>query len=175
MPNAPDLPATDAREFRVPAGILDTLAGVSGAPALEAAGRQTGTWLAGALREVLGVETLADAPSHAFWSALDETLRSRGWGTVRAERLHSGVAVLVAEDWVEGHASPGCPFTRGLLSALFTEVAGRTVAVVETACAAAAGDGPGACRFAFGSDEAMEAVARALELGQSEEAVLATL
>jgi hypothetical protein len=176
MQSPVDSPSATAREIRLPANFLDTLVQVAGAPALEASGLQTGSWLAAALRDALGSDDLASVPGSVFWSTLDEVVRSRGWGTLRQERVHSGVAVVVAEGWAEGRNAPGCPFTVGLLSALFSEVAGSLVAVTETACSASSGGGSGGpCRFAFGSEVAIDAIRSAMDEGHDEEAALASL
>jgi hypothetical protein len=176
MQSPVDSPSSNAREIHLPADLLDTLVQVAGAPALEASGRQTGTWLAGALREALGSDDLASVPGHAFWTALDGVLSRRGWGTLRQERVHSGVAVVVAEGWAEGRSVPGCPFTVGLLSGLFSEVAGAPVAVTETACSASTDGASGTpCRFAFGSEVAIDTLRTAMEEGHDEEAALASL
>ncbi len=162
-------------EIRLPSRLFDTLAQVAGAPALEASGRRTGDWLAATLRDALGTEDLASVPGHAFWSALDEVLRSRGWGALRQERVHSGVAVIVAEGWAEAGQAPGCPFTVGLLSGLFSEVAGRPISVTETACTAGEEGDDASCRFAFGSEGAIESLRAALDRGHDEGAALASL
>jgi predicted hydrocarbon binding protein len=80
--------------------------------------------------------------------------------------------VVVAEDWMESGSpgSPGCPFTIGLLGALFEDVAGEPVAVLETACE---GHGDEGCRFVFGSEAAVRELRKRLENGVSEEAALA--
>jgi len=160
------------REIQLPSGLLEDLRTLAGAKALETAGRRTGTWLAAALGEALATEDLAQAPTQAFWDALGEILRGRGWGRLRQERVHSGLGVVVAEEWMEtgSAASPGCPFTVGLLAALFEEVAGEPVAVLETACE---GHGEEGCRFVFGSEAAVRELRARLDDGVSEEAALA--
>ena len=164
----PSLP----REIQLPSGLLEDLRAIAGAEALETAGRRAGTWLAAALGEALATEELSQAPTQAFWDALGEILRGRGWGRLRQERVHSGLGVVVAEEWMEtGSAtSPGCPFTVGLLAALFEDVAGEPVAVLETACE---GRGEEECRFVFGSEAAVRELRARLENGVSEEAALA--
>lgn len=160
------------REIQLPSGLLENLRTLVGAEALEKAGRGAGTWLAAALGEALATEDLAEAPTQAFWDALGEILRGRGWGRLRQERLHSGLGVVVAEDWMEtgSSGSPGCPFTVGLLGALFEDVAGEPVAVLETACE---GHGDEGCRFVFGSEAAVRELRMRLENGVPEEAALA--
>jgi len=175
MPTNLDTPATEPREIQLPAGLLVDLRASAGPHVLESAGRSAGTWLAWNLREVLGTQDLAEAPSHAFWDALDQILRSRGWGRLRQERAHSGLGVIIAEEWIEGGASDadsGCPFTVGLLSEVFGAVAGAPISVIETACE---GHGDDTCRFVFGSDVAVAELRARLDQGLSEEAALATL
>jgi predicted hydrocarbon binding protein len=160
------------REIQVPSGLLEDLHSLAGTDVLEAAGRRAGVWLGAAMSEALGSDALGHAPTGAFWEALDEVLRSRGWGRLRQERVHSGLAVVVAEDWMEkgGAASPGCPFTVGLLEALFEQVAGEPITVLETACE---GHGDEVCRFVFGSGAAVSELRSRLDGGVSEEAALA--
>lgn len=160
------------REIQLPSGLMVDIRSFAGAEALEKVGRETGTWLAAALGDALATEDLAQAPTQAFWDALGAILRSRGWGRLRQERVHSGLGVVVAEDWMESGSagSPGCPFTVGLLRALFQEVAGEPVDVMETACE---GHGDEGCRFVFGSEAAVRELRTRLEDGLSEEAALA--
>lgn len=163
----PSLP----REIQLPSGLLEDLQAIAGAEALETAGRRAGTWLAAALGEALATEELSQAPTQAFWDALGEILRGRGWGRLRQERVHSGLGVVVAEDWMETGSSdsPGCPFTIGLLGALFEQVAGEPVAVLQTAFEGHEEE----CRFVFGSEAAVRELRARLEDGVSEEAALA--
>ncbi|CAN5794041.1 hypothetical protein BH23GEM11_BH23GEM11_19760 [soil metagenome] len=178
MPTNLDTPAGEPREIQLPAGLLDDLRTSAGPRVLESAGRSAGTWLAWNLRAVLATDDLSKAPSHAFWDALDEILRSRGWGRLRQERVHSGLGVIVAEEWIEGAQSdsdpsdpdPGCPFTVGLLSEVFGAVAGHPISVIETACE---GHGNDTCRFVFGTDAAVAELRVRLDRGLSEEAALA--
>jgi hypothetical protein len=173
MPTNLDTPAPEPREIQLPAGLLDDLRASAGHEALETAGRGAGGWLAWNLREVLGTTDLADVPSHAFWDAMDQILRSRGWGRLRQERVHSGLGVIIAEEWIEcgdSDAGPGCPFTIGLLSEVFGAVAGHPISVVETGCE---GRGNDSCRFVFGSEAAVAELRSRLDQGLSEEAALA--
>lgn len=189
MPTNEDTPVPEPREIQLPADLLiDLRAGVGPRP-LESAGRSAGAWLARNLRDALATDDLSTVPSHAFWDALDQVLRSRGWGRLRQGRAHSGLGVIIAEEWIEGgaasgggasgggaseggasHADPGCPFTVGLLSALFGDVAGHPISVVETACEGREQDG---CRFVFGSEAAVDELRTRLDEGLSEDAALA--
>ncbi len=155
------------REVQLPAQVLGSLD--------RQGGRAAGHWLAGVLRASLGTDDLGRAPSDRFWSALDEALADRGWGSMRQERLHSGLGVIVAEGWVEAEHSDGCPFTSGLLEALFGEVAGHAIEVVETDCSSGATDAPGQCRFVFGGAVAVSALRDHLEGGASEAEAVAAI
>jgi len=93
----------------------------------------------------------------AFWSRLSEFFDKRGWGTLRHERPHPAVGVLVSADWAEAsEAQSGpeasCHFSTGFLSGILSELAGGPVAVLEVGCRMR---GEAACRFAFGSESAI--------------------
>ncbi len=102
--------------------------------------------------------TAADSlPADRFWERLSAFFEELGWGELRWEPLHTGVAALNSADWAEaegraGEHYPGCHLTTGLLSDLLTRIADADVAVLETECRAR---GDQRCCFLFGSPEAL--------------------
>ncbi len=88
--------------------------------------------------------------SEAFWSALGEFLRARGWGHVSHARVHPGMGLLTAREWAEAAPSEGgegCPFSTGMLARVLGETAGGPIAVLQVACPTRGDD---AARFLFG-------------------------
>lgn len=102
----------------------------------------------------------------SFWHAVSDYFASTGWGELRHQTLHDGVAALDGRDWVEARDrsgnAPGCHLTTGLLAAVLSQVAGTDLAVLEVECRAAGDDH---CRFLFGAREALERVYEKLRDG----------
>ena len=125
--------------------------------ALHHAGYQAGTEAAATLAggENDGAATLAQ---DAFWQKLSEFFSQRGWGTLNHDSAHQAVGLLSSADWAEangGEVEPdaSCFFSTGFLSGLLSELASGPVAVLEVGCRTRGED---ACRFAFGSELAIQ-------------------
>ncbi len=174
------------RELRIPIELLHQVGVAGGDRALEAAGTAAGHWLSDLLRESLGAEALAHAPSHAFWEAVDAHLRERGWGRWRETRIHPGLSVVMVEEGPDfsgkaggnaGTSNPGAtpgpqpssPFLHALLLTLLRAAGGEGLEVVIL---------PGetdTTRVAFGAPAAARALAAGLRQGMTEEEALAAL
>lgn len=159
--------ATGAQLVRLPADFLAALrrALAAGRSPLEAAtllrqtGYETGPSLHAALKARLAEERgeAGSLSSAEFWEAFGAFWESLGWGGVRHEPLHPGVAALDSADWAEadagGHTGhPSCHFTTGVLAEVLSRIAGEDVAVLEVECRSA---GDGRCRFLFGGEAAL--------------------
>ncbi len=154
------MPPPPHRSLSLPAGFLPSLhhALAHGRTPAEAAAllRQVGYESGEAFYQAFAEENGAVAeslPAERFWERLSAFFAERGWGELRWEPLHPGIAVLDSPDWVEaeggeGEQHPGCHLTMGLLSDLLTRIANDDVAVLETECR---GRGDARCRFLFGS------------------------
>lgn len=128
--------------------------------ALHEAGYSAGPDIFRGLLESLGAGELSEVPRDTFFEALTEHMEARGWGTLELDRVHPGLAVLASPDWAEADEAasekqPGCAFTAGLLAWLFAEISPGQVAVLEVSCRSRGDD---ACRFLFGSEEAVHDV-----------------
>jgi predicted hydrocarbon binding protein len=170
-------------EFVLPAATLTILrralrkeaGALKATHALHAAGYAAGEGVAEDFAAFAGAtrpETLADAD---FWSLLNDFFVRRGWGGIRHERVHPGMAILTSSNWVEAddegrETQPGCAFSSGVLASLFSRLAGGPVAVLEVACRSR---GDEACRFLFGAEEAVHEVYGHLLEGASLETALA--
>jgi hypothetical protein len=161
--------ATDLRsEITVPAAIFDALHHAATDPARD----EGSAWLAraGSLvgPSVLEAATDGEAsdgdagamPVDDFWAALRNYMSGRGWGMLDHERIHPGLGLVRATDWVEADVGGPCTFTAGVLSGLFTTLAGRRIEVLELPRGT---DGP--IEFVFGSAEAVGALRRLVDAG----------
>lgn len=152
----PTLPALSLPALR------RALAGEAGADAaaraLQAAGMAAGDALHAELaRQQGGLEALRALPFSAFVEQLSARLEEDAWGTLAADRLHTGVGVLESADWAEAEAGsaearPSCFFTTGMLANLLGAAAGAELAVLEVECRSR---GDARCRFAFGGEAAL--------------------
>lgn len=119
----------------------------------------------------------SNLPEAEFWHRVADLFAARGWGRVQFEAVHPGVGALESGDWVEadpdaGRVRPSCHFTTGMLANLLGHAAGEPVGVLEVECRSR---GDLRCRFAFGGQEALEAVYGALTQGQDLDQALAQL
>lgn len=125
---------------------------------LRAAGTETGALLLRHFQARLAHRTGLDDPAllDARWLGplLGESLAETGWGAASLVDLGDDAILLDAPEWAEsGSGAPagsGCHFSVGMLTALFSGLAGTPVAVVEVECRAT---GASACRFAVGADD----------------------
>jgi predicted hydrocarbon binding protein len=167
------------RWLRLPAATLTALPHllVQGRSPLEAAtllreiGYGTGEALSAALERWLlatgGGEELGALAPEQFWGTLSRFFEDLGWGTLRFERLHPGLAALDAREWAEadpesGAAQPGCHLSTGIFAELLGRAAGSEVAVMEVACRSR---GDESCRFVFGSPETLRQVYDEMQTG----------
>lgn len=102
-----------------------------------------------------------------FWSAFSDYFEEVGWGTLRAQQPHSGIAELESANWAEAGEGDesgmlGCHLSTGLFSALLRRVADADVAVMEVECRSA---GSPRCRFLFGGQTALTAVYERIQAG----------
>ena len=119
----------------------------------------------------------AELPESDFWRRVGDLFAARGWGRLNFEAIHPGLGALESGDWVEADADshrlrPSCHFTTGLLANLLGHAAGGPVGVLEVECRSR---GDLRCRFAFGGQDALEAVYGALMQGQDLDQALASL
>jgi len=153
-------------EVVVPAGVFALLRGELGREvgtlpsvrAMHHAGYQTGSVAGEAF-----LRSRPDAPEaldqRVFWGDVARYCRDRGWGTLTHESPHPGFGILRSTDWSEasGTESPddpegSCAFTTGYLTGFLSACARAPLAVLEVTCRSRGDD---ACRFAFGSEEAV--------------------
>lgn len=119
----------------------------------------------------------AELPEEEFWRRVADLFAARGWGRLHFEAIHPGMGALESGDWVEadadgGRLRPSCHFTTGLLANLLGRAADGPVGVLEVECRSR---GDLRCRFAFGGQDALEAVYGALTQGHDLDQALATL
>ncbi len=99
---------------------------------------------------------VAETADNSFWAGMSSFFQSRGWGRMTHSAPHPGIGILESPDWAEAEdgdeSQPACAFTAGMLSHFLSLAAGGGIAVLETACRARGDD---ACRFAFGSEDAI--------------------
>ena len=140
--------------------------GRSPAEAAEAARRlgfETGAGFHRALEQWLATSGVGDPGSlepDSFWERLSDFFASQGWGQLRFERLHPGIASLSSEEWAEAEPAgsatyPSCHFTTGLLADLLGRASGADLAVLEVECRSR---GDAQCRFLIGGWDALERV-----------------
>ena len=173
------------RETVLPAATLTFLrqalrkeAGALGAThALHGAGYATGRPVLDEFQSLLGELSAESLDPNRFWERLSGFFSDRGWGSFTHERVHPGLAVLTSHDWMEADESasesqPGCAFTCGVFAHLLSSVAGGPIAVLEVTCRSRGDD---ACRFLFGSEEAVhDLYGHLLEGATLEQALLRT-
>ncbi len=92
-----------------------------------------------------------------FWSEFEHFLGTQGWGEFSHERIHPGLGVVRAEHGGESDpaaeaSEPSCGFTSGMISQIFTRVAGSNIGVQEVSCRSRGDD---ECAFVFGSEPAV--------------------
>lgn len=91
-----------------------------------------------------------------FWDTVAGFFESRGWGRLSQTRIHPGMGLLTAYDWVETRdardGTPGCPISTGILARLLGEVVQGPIAVLQVACPSRGDD---ACQFLFGHEGAV--------------------
>ncbi len=151
--------------------------GDAAARALRHAGHAAGDALYPLLKAGETETDPAQLPEAEFWRRVADLFAARGWGRLHFEAVHAGVGALESGDWVEadadgGRVRPSCHFTTGLLANLLGHAAGGPVGVLEVECRSR---GDLRCRFAFGGQDALEAVYGALAQGQDLDRALATL
>ncbi len=115
--------------------------------------------------------------SAGFWKELGACLEAQGWGTLVHERVHPGIGLVRSGAWAESELegsseAAGCAFSVGMLSKIFSRVAGAEVSVVEARCR---NRGDADCAFAFGSSEAVGRLEERLGGGEDFGAVLERL
>ncbi len=153
--------------------------GDAAARALRHAGHAAGDTLYRLLAANAGNEDInpAELPEDEFWHRVADLFAARGWGRLHFEAVHPGIGALESGDWVEADADshrlrPSCHFTTGLLANLLGQAAGGPVGVLEVECRSR---GDLRCRFAFGGQDALEAVYGALVKGHDLDQALAAL
>jgi predicted hydrocarbon binding protein len=162
----------------LPAGALRALrraAAASGSQPsvlLRHLGAACGKELAEGLRGHLAARGVAADPAalelERFWQALSDYLGELGWGELEVEQPHPAVVSLSSSSWLEadpegGARHPACHFTTGVLSALFSEVAGAEVAALEVECRTSGGE---RCVWLAGGMDALGAVYDAMRDGR---------
>jgi len=162
----------------LPAGALRALRGAAAAAGsqpsilLRHLGAACGKELAEGLRAHLSAQGAPAEPSalelDRFWQALSDYLGELGWGELEVEQPHPAVVSLSSSSWLEaepagGARHPGCHFTTGVLSALFSEVAGGEVAVLEVECRTSGGS---RCAWLAGGMDALGLVYDAMRDGR---------
>jgi predicted hydrocarbon binding protein len=178
-------PGTTTPELALPVSALRALrealeaevGGDAAARALRHAGHAAGDALYPLLKAGETETDPAQLPEAEFWQRVADLFAARGWGRLHFEAVHPGVGALEAGDWVEadadgGRVRPSCHFTTGALANLLGHAAGAPVGVLEVECRSR---GDLRCRFAFGGQDALEAVYGALTQGQDLDRALATL
>ncbi len=160
---------TAATSLRFPPGFLASLhrsLSYAGPPAqaatlLRQAGCEAADGFLNAFEDFLTQQqretSLHELPQEHFWEQLSAFFSAQGWGALRWEPVHPGIAALDSTNWVEaeepeGQVHPLCHLTTGLLAGMLSHVAGEDVAVLETECRA---QGDRRCRFLFGSPVAL--------------------
>lgn len=139
--------------------------GRSGAEAADSArrlGYAMGPAFLEAFQAALDREGIGDASglaAESFWSRLSDFFVDAGWGELRFDALHPGVALVSSTEWAEAEGGramhPACHITTGMLASLMSEVADARLAVLETECRAAGGE---RCAFLIGSEAALQTV-----------------
>lgn len=163
----------DPGTLRVPAAFGRALrgavlAGADGEHRMREAGHAGGQELYdrfAAWRAARGDPSPADSALGDFADALTAFTADEGWGTLRLSweeeaREAPGAVALEADGWFEARVAgsspyPACHYTTGLLAGFFGRLAGASLAVLETACAAS---GAPACRFLVGAPGALARV-----------------
>lgn len=103
----------------------------------------------------------ARVPLDRFAAALGDYAAEHGWGALTLELAGGAPTVAMRADrWFEADgasraAYPGCHFSTGLLAGFFGRLAGRPLAVLETACTTC---GDAHCRFEIGSPAVLDRV-----------------
>ncbi len=177
-PSAPSVTHTIALPASTLAEIRKTLVGESGATvasrALRGAGAASGDAILRGLAGKLDTDpAFLDEPG--FWRELTDYLTTAGWGGVSHQRVHPGLGVLRSPNWSEcdpsGHEDrPTCWFGSGVLSRIFTKIAGAPIDVIEASCRSRGDD---VCTFLFGSAEAIDHIRPLLgEAGSLDDALL---
>jgi predicted hydrocarbon binding protein len=108
-----------------------------------------------------GVEDPSRASLPAFGESLGAYAAAHGWGALALEPDAGdarGLPTLRATGWFEAEPAgaapyPACHFTTGLLAGFLRRLAGQPLAVLEVSCASC---GDAACRFAIGSEGALQ-------------------
>lgn len=142
-------------------------------------GFESGSAFHAALAETLPPQDASEVgrlPAQAFWAGLGDFFSSLGWGELRFEELHPGVASLSSESWAEAEGrtsqQPSCHVTTGLLAEMLSRVAGTDLAVMEVECLTR---GDRRCRFLVGSPDALGGVYQQLRQGQPFDVALGQL
>jgi hypothetical protein len=122
-----------------------------------------------AFRARLGRTDPADLSADDFWNRLSDFFQSLGWGRLRFERLHAGIAALTGEGWAEAEPGgtarqPTCHFSTGVLADILGRVSGDDLAVLEVECRSR---GDAKCRFLIGGPEALRGVYESIRHGSS--------
>lgn len=156
-------------DVRLPASVLAELVrrcdrvGPGALGALRATGRVAGAELA----DDLSRETPPQATGRkAYWRALSRIIEDMGFGPAAYEVLTPGVGSVTLPELPEAEredASPGCPFTTGMLAGLLGHAAGEAVAVLEVECRVG---GHPACRFLVGSEARLRTIRERLVGGR---------
>jgi predicted hydrocarbon binding protein len=112
-----------------------------------------------------------------FWERLSDFFAELGWGRLRFQRLHSGVAELSSEAWAEAEPGgqarqPTCHFSTGVLADVLGRVSGDDLAVLEVECRSR---GDAHCRFLLGGPEALRGVYERIRQGEGVPEALSAL
>jgi len=176
-------PTAASRSIRVPASTLGSIREIveercdpaTAVLALQAAGYRAGESMYPDFERAMGRDPAAMG-RRAFFRSLSDFLTSRGWGSIRLEEPHTGVGLLVSNDWAEasdgGEPQPSCAFSAGLLAGLLTAAAAAPVAVLQVTCRSC---GDESCGFAFGSGDTVSRLYGELVEGQAMDSALAAL
>jgi len=178
-------PGSTTAELALPVSSLlalrEALEGEVGSDAAARALRHAGHAAGDALYPLLAAGDAetdpAELPEAEFWRRVADLFAARGWGRLHFEAIHPGIGALESGDWVEadadaGRLRPSCHFTTGLLANLLGRAAEGPVGVLEVECRSR---GDLRCRFAFGGQDALEAVYGALAQGHDLDQALAAL
>ncbi len=109
-----------------------------------------------------------------FWQELGRFFFKDGWGELSHERIHPALGLVRSAQWGESDPrleakAPTCAFSEGMLSGVFSRIAGSAIGVLEVSCRSR---GDVDCAFALGSQDAVRRLEELLHEGGNLETAL---